>query len=164
LELRDENQRYRAYLDQRKFDEQRQQIELDRILQAELDRQNAKRLEKVHAEKDKRAKLLQEVIEGRQQQLLERSMIFLFFFFLTKYSFCIFSYFNLDERKAQDASEYQWQKDTIKTISEQNRLEEADREARNRTKRLAYRQDLFGQMNYEQRKKQEVQLNIHKIN
>jgi len=76
LELRDENQRYRAYLDQRKFDEQRQQIELDRILQAELDRQNAKRLEKVHAEKDKRAKLLQEVIEGRQQQLIERSMIF----------------------------------------------------------------------------------------
>ncbi len=76
MELRDENSRYRAYLEQRKFDEQRQQIELDRILQAELDRQNAKRLEKVHAEKDKRTKLLHEVIEGRQQQLLERSIIF----------------------------------------------------------------------------------------
>jgi len=76
LELRDENSRYRAYLEQRKLDEQRQQIELDRILQAELDRQNAKRLEKVQAEKDKRTKLLQEVIEGRQQQLIERSIIF----------------------------------------------------------------------------------------
>lgn len=68
---------------------------------------------------------------------------------------------NLDDRKAQEASEYQWQKDTIKNISEQNRLEEADRDARNRAKRLAYRQDLFGQINYEQRKKQEVELNIH---
>jgi hypothetical protein len=75
LELRDENQRYRNYLEQRKFDERKQQIELDRILKAELDRQNAKRLEKVRAEQDKRAKLLQEVVEGRQQQLIERSMM-----------------------------------------------------------------------------------------
>jgi hypothetical protein len=42
-------------------------------------------------------------------------------------------------------------------------LEEVDRDARNKTKRLAYRQDLYGQMNYEQRRKQEVQLNIYKI-
>lgn len=74
MELRDENQRYRSYLEQRKFDEKRQQIELDRILQSELDRQNAKRLEKVRAENDKRAKLLQEVVEGRQQQIIERSI------------------------------------------------------------------------------------------
>ncbi len=79
MELRDENSRYRAYLEHRKLDEQRRQIELDRILQAELDRQNAKRLEKVQAEKDKRTKLLQEVIEGRQQQLIERSIIFFSF-------------------------------------------------------------------------------------
>ncbi len=78
MELRDENQRYRSYLEKRKLDEQRQQIELDRILKAELDRQNAKRLEKVHAEQDKRAKLLREVVDGRQQQLLERSMMFFF--------------------------------------------------------------------------------------
>ncbi len=75
LELRDESQRYRTYLEQRKLDEKRQQIELDRIVKAELDRQNAKRLEKVRAEKDKRAKLLHEVVEGRQQQLVERSII-----------------------------------------------------------------------------------------
>ncbi len=71
--------------------------------------------------------------------------------------------FDLGDRKAQEASEYQWQKDNIKNISEQDKLEEADRAARNRAKRLAYRQDLYGQMNYEQRKKQEVQSNIHKI-
>ncbi len=75
MELRDENHRYRSYLEQRKFDEKKQQAELDRILQAELARQDAKRLEKVHAERDKRSKLLREVVEGRQQQLLERSMI-----------------------------------------------------------------------------------------
>ncbi|UJR26910.1 hypothetical protein I4U23_008220 [Adineta vaga] len=132
LELRDESLRYRTYLEQRKIDEKRQQIELDRIVQAELDRQNAKRLEKVRAEKDKRAKLLQEVVEGRQQQLIERT-----------------------ERKAQEASEYQWQKDNIKNISEQVKVEDAEFEARNRHKRLAYRQDLFGQMDYEQRKKKE---------
>lgn len=73
LELRDENQRYRNYLEQRKLDEQVQQAALDRVLQTELDRQNAIRAQKVHAEKDKRAKLLQEVVEGREQQVLDRS-------------------------------------------------------------------------------------------
>ncbi|CAF4389837.1 unnamed protein product, partial [Rotaria sordida] len=104
LELRDENHRYRTYLEQRKLDERRQQIELDRVLQTELDRQNAKRAEKIRAEKDKRAKLLQEVVEGRQQQLIDRN-----------------------DRKAQEANEYQWQKDNMKNISEQVKLEEADR-------------------------------------
>ncbi len=78
MELRDESQHYRGYLEQRKLDERKQQIELDRILQAELNRQNAIRLEKVRAEKDKRDKLLREVIEGRQHQLIERSMISFF--------------------------------------------------------------------------------------
>ena len=158
MELRDESQRYRAYLEQRKLDERKQQIELDRSVQAELDRQNAIRLEKVRAEKDKRAKLLQEVAEGQKQQMIERSMIYLSW--SNNKSFFVP---DLDDRKAQEAKEYQWQKDTIKNISEQNRLEEAERDARNRAKRLAYRQDLFGQMNYEQRRKQEVQLDIHKI-
>ncbi|CAF0904892.1 unnamed protein product [Rotaria sp. Silwood1] len=139
FELRDENQRYHAYLEQRKLDERRQQIELDRVLQTEIDRQNAKRAEKIRAEKDKRSKLLQEVIEGRQQQLIERN-----------------------ERKVQEANEHQWQKDNMKNISEQVKLEEADREARHKTKQLAYRQDLIGQMNYEQRKKQEEEYEIQR--
>ncbi|CAF1674896.1 unnamed protein product [Rotaria magnacalcarata] len=139
FELRDENQRYRAYLEQRKVDEQRQQIELDRALQIEVDRQNAMRAGKLRAEKDKRNKLLQEVIVGRQQQLNERN-----------------------ERKAQENSEHQWQVDNMKIISEQVKLEDADREARNRTKRLAYRSDLMGQMSYEQRKKQEEEYEIQR--
>jgi len=65
----------------------------------------------------------------------------------------------LDERKAQEAMEYQWQKDNIKNISEASRNEDVEREARIRAKRLAYRQDLFGQINYEQRRKQEVRSN-----
>jgi hypothetical protein len=73
MELRNESQHYRAYVEQRKLDEQRQQAELDRILQAELNRQNAKRAEKVREEKEKRTKLLREVVEGRQQQLVDRS-------------------------------------------------------------------------------------------
>jgi len=77
LELRDESQRYRNYLEQRKIDEQRQQVELDRILQTELDRQNAIRTQKVRAEKEKRAKLLHEVVEGRKQQIIDRSMTIL---------------------------------------------------------------------------------------
>lgn len=73
MELRDENQRFRAYLEQRKVDERRQQADLDRVLQTELDRQNQIRADKLRAEKDKRTKLLNEVIAGRQQQLVERS-------------------------------------------------------------------------------------------
>lgn len=75
MELRDENQRYRSYLEQRKLDEQRQQTELDRFIQAELDRQNAKRAEKQRAEQEKRNRLLHEVIQGRQQQLIDKSKI-----------------------------------------------------------------------------------------
>lgn len=76
MELRDENQRYRNYLEQRKIDEKRQQADFDRAIQTELDKQNAKRLEKVRAEQEKRSKLLREVVEGRQQQLNEKSKIF----------------------------------------------------------------------------------------
>lgn len=65
------------------------------------------------------------------------------------------------ERKAQEASEYQWQKDNIKLVSEQAKADEAEREARNRNKRMTYRQDLLGQMDYEQRKKKEVNKDIH---
>ncbi|CAF3992046.1 unnamed protein product [Adineta steineri] len=132
LELRNESERYRTYVEQRKLDEKKQQADLDRIVQEELEKQNAKRLEKVRAENEKRAKLLREVVGGRQQQLVEKQ-----------------------DRKAQEANEYQWQKDNLKNISEQVKLEDAEREAQNRTKRLAYRQTLLGQMNYEQRKKQE---------
>ena len=85
MELRDENQRYRAYLEQCKLDERNQQIERDRLLQIELDRQNAMRAEKMRAEKEKREKLLREVIQGRQQQLLERSKIH---WFLIHQLFC----------------------------------------------------------------------------
>ena len=63
---------------------------------------------------------------------------------------------DVGERKAQAASEYQWQKDNIKLVSEQAKAEDAEREARNRSKRMTYRQDLQGQMDYEQRKKKEV--------
>ena len=154
LELRDENQRYRTYLEQRQLDEQKQQVELDRILQLELDRQNAKRLEKTRAEQDKRARLLQGVIEGRQQQLVERrkmecscrSRSFL----------CSSRNHFADERKAEETNAYQWQKDNIKHITEQGQLEDAQREAQNKAKRATYRQDLLGQMSYEQRRMQQV--------
>lgn len=47
----------------------------------------------------------------------------------------------------------------MKRISEQVKLEDVERGARTRAKQLNYRQDLYGQMNYEQRRKQEVIVN-----
>jgi len=132
FELRDENQRYRAYLEQRKIDEQRQQAELDRVVQSELDKQNAKRAEKARAEQEKRAKLLREVIQGREEQLAIKN-----------------------ERKAQNASDYQWQKDNIKQLTEQFEAENAERAVKTKQKQANYRRDLFGQVDYEKRKKDE---------
>lgn len=63
-------------MQQRKIDEQRQQAELDRIVQVELEKQNAKRAEKARAEREKREKLLQEVLQGRQEQLAIKSETF----------------------------------------------------------------------------------------
>lgn len=68
-ELREEGQRYRLYLEQRKIDEARQNEALERAVQVELDRQNAKQAAKKRAEQEKRDKLLKEVLAGRQEQL-----------------------------------------------------------------------------------------------
>lgn len=65
-------------------------------------------------------------------------------------------FFSLDQRKAQETAEYQWQKDNIKNIAEQGQKEDAERAVKNREKQISYRRDLFGQMDYEQRKKHEV--------
>ena len=86
LELRDESQRYRAYLEQRKIDEERQQKDLERVIQIELDKQNAKRAAKARTEQEKREKLLQEVLAGRQEQLTiqsKRKMSRIFFRFMS---------------------------------------------------------------------------------
>ena len=63
---------------------------------------------------------------------------------------------HLEARKAQEAGEYQWQKDNIKHITEQGQAEDAERAARQKNKQVKYRQDLFGQMDYDGRKKQQV--------
>lgn len=61
-----------------------------------------------------------------------------------------------DERKAQNASDYQWQKDNIKQLTEQFEAENVERAVKTKQKQANYRRDLFGQMDYEKRKKDEV--------
>lgn len=61
-----------------------------------------------------------------------------------------------DERKAQNASDYQWQKDNIKQLTEQFEAENAERAVKTKQKQANYRRDLFGQVDYEKRKKDEV--------
>lgn len=73
----------------------------------------------------------------------------------------LISFLRPEARKAQEAGEYQWQKDNIKHITEQGQAEDAERAARQKHKQVKYRQDLFGQMDYDGRKKQQVKSSSH---
>ncbi|CAF1104134.1 unnamed protein product [Didymodactylos carnosus] len=131
-ELREEGQRYREYLEQRKLDEKMKEIELEKVLHQELEKQHAKRLESIKVERGKRELLLKQVIEGRQQQLTEKI-----------------------RRKAEEKDDFNWEKENMKNVVEQVKQEEAERLTKNRMKQITYRQNLLGQLDYGKRRQEE---------
>jgi cilia- and flagella-associated protein 53 len=60
-------------LKQQLEDEKRYEKELDRIIEADVERQFQKRLNQWKAEKEARKKLLNEVVAERKQQIGEKS-------------------------------------------------------------------------------------------
>ncbi|CAF1192241.1 unnamed protein product [Didymodactylos carnosus] len=132
VELREEGKRYREYLDQRQQDEKRKEFELEKVLHQELEKQHAKRVETIRAERSKRETLLQQVIVGRQQQLEERM-----------------------RRKEDAKQEFNWEKENMKNVVEQAKQEEAERLTKNKMKQMTYRQNLLGQLDYEKRRQEE---------
>lgn len=71
-ELREEDQRYRAYLHQQMEEEKRLEKELDNMIEAEVKRQWQKRLDQWAKERDARKRLMDDVLATRKRQLQEK--------------------------------------------------------------------------------------------
>ena len=71
-QLREEMNLYRQYLAEQAKEEERVERELDALINSEVAKQWAKRTEQWKREREARAKLMQEVIESRKQQIKEK--------------------------------------------------------------------------------------------
>ena len=63
---------YRQYLAEQAKEEERVERELDALINSEVAKQWAKRTEQWKREREARAKLMQEVLESRKQQIKEK--------------------------------------------------------------------------------------------
>ena len=68
-ELREEDQRYRAYLQQLKREEAAKEKEMDRLCDLEVEKMWDKRIKQWRLEKQARKQLLAEVMDSRRKQL-----------------------------------------------------------------------------------------------
>ena len=71
-QLREEMNLYRQYLAEQAKEEERVERELDALINSEVAKQWAKRTEQWKREREARAKLMQEVLESRKQQIKEK--------------------------------------------------------------------------------------------
>ncbi len=95
-ELHEEGKRYREYLRALNEEEKRQEAELDKVIDAEVERLFKKRLSQWQAEREARKKLLEDVMAERKQQVDDKSNlngVFRIFEFcltlLSVYSSCV---------------------------------------------------------------------------
>ena len=84
-ELREEDRRYRAYLQQLQEEEAQREQELERLCDAEVEKMWEKKVKQWKLEKEARRKLLQDVMASRRVQLQDkcaRSFVFRFYIFI----------------------------------------------------------------------------------
>ena len=65
---------YREYLAKQKKDEEEREKELDSLIQEEVEKQWARRIEQWKQEKAARKKLMQDVLDTRKKQVEEKCM------------------------------------------------------------------------------------------
>lgn len=63
---------YREYLDKQKKEEEEREKELDALIQGEVEKQWARRIEQWRQEKAARKKLMQDVLNTRKKQIEEK--------------------------------------------------------------------------------------------
>lgn len=66
--------RYHDYLAEQKREEEEKERELDEMVSAEVERQWAQRLAQWRKEKEARRKLMQDVMQTRQEQIKQKCM------------------------------------------------------------------------------------------
>ena len=81
-ELREEDRRYRAYLEQLQEEEAQREQELERLCDAEVEKMWEKKVKQWKLEKEARRKLLQDVMASRRVQLQDKCTRFYLFIYL----------------------------------------------------------------------------------
>lgn len=131
-ELREEDRRYREYLRQLKEEEMAKEAELERLIHQEVEKMWQKRLNQWKLEREARKKLLADVLAGRARQLEERLL----------------------ENERKRAISEQEREELLRTI-EENRKYEYEQMEKNWHKNRQYQSDLVGQIDYNQRLRQQ---------
>ena len=72
VELRDEDQKYRAYLQRLKADEEQREKEIDRLCDIEVEKSWQKKIAQWKTERQARQTLLEQVLDGRQKQVADK--------------------------------------------------------------------------------------------
>lgn len=131
-ELREEGQRYRTYLRQMQEEEAAHAAQLERLVDAEVEKAWQKKLAQWRLEKEARRKLLHDVLEGRKQQVQDKLL-----------------------RNNQLLQEIATERETLQTRIEQNRQLEAERAEVLRLNHQQHQSDLICQMGYNRKQRQE---------
>ena len=145
--------RYREYLAEQKKEEEEKEREVDEMVSAEVERQWAQRIAQWRKEKEARRKLMQEVIETRQEQIKQKCMSS-----VKNMQILILCHLveDIAEKKKEIEREAQEMADSIAL---HHQLESEHSETI-RQKNLKYQQDLIDQMTFQEilkeKKKEEL--------
>ena len=116
---------YRDYLDKQKKEEEEREKELDALIQAEVEKQWARRIEQWRQEKAARKKLMQDVLDTRKRQIEENRM-HVFQVFINKHTSSGISTVLKTSEERREAEE---ERKRIQANIEQHKLLEAEQQA-----------------------------------
>ena len=72
VELREEDQKYRAYLQRLKADEEAREREIDKLCDVEVEKMWQKKIAQWKVERQARQTLLEQVMDGRRRQVEDK--------------------------------------------------------------------------------------------
>lgn len=132
-ELRQEDQRYRKYLQEQMRLEQQREAEIDRMISAEVERQWQKRLSQWAKERNARKRLMEEVLAIRRQQVEERLAA-----------------------NANAQAELAKEREAMQAAMEEHKRLEDEKQAAILAANKNYEQNLLGQMEYTNRQQEQA--------
>ena len=72
VELREEDQKYRTYLQRLKADEEQREKEIDKLCDVEVENMWQRKIAQWRVERQARKKLLEQVMDGRRRQVEDK--------------------------------------------------------------------------------------------
>ncbi|XP_053313939.1 cilia- and flagella-associated protein 53 [Spea bombifrons] len=130
LELRREQQTYREYLARQLEEERRQEKDLDKLIEVELEKSWSKRATQLRLEKEARNRLMKDVMDTRRLQIKEKL-----------------------ERNAIEQEELAHDKELLEKAIEEHKQLEVERNARKLKQAAQYKQQLLGQVAFLQQQR-----------